>query len=327
MCSFLLVLSNWIPRSTFELGSCIKMKPLYSQAFEGTTCSDSSESLTLMFLIMLSISVVGMVIIMLRSAMYPYKKVYASSSLDDEEDDEWEEYQAYLRYMTNFVTMWGGNNADDDDADMTKSGTYDTSSESASNGCSKSPNSVQHRILANSSTISSNTPDDEETPPTSPHTPLDDALFGRPQELVDAFDDNGETFEDEEQIPLSPPDSDAAATDKFRMYTPQTRELRGDSDSDDECTPLTPQNLTIHESGGGLIRRRFMTPDFLSPGTFRRWRRNDEEVVTNNDDELPETPLMVSPKGQENGVNYFSTIISPMRIEGNQGEGGSAKKE
>lgn len=43
--------------------------------------------------------------------MYPYKKVYISLSLDDEEGDEWEEYQAYLKYMADFVHMWGGGNA------------------------------------------------------------------------------------------------------------------------------------------------------------------------------------------------------------------------
>lgn len=79
-------------RSTYELASCEKMSPVYKQAFEDTTCTDSSTSLTLVFSIMLGISIVGMLLILLRAAMYPYKKVYVASEYDDEQD-EWEEYQ------------------------------------------------------------------------------------------------------------------------------------------------------------------------------------------------------------------------------------------
>ena len=68
------------------------MSPVYKQAFDDTTCTDSSTSLTLVFSIMLGISVVGMLLIVLRAAMYPYKKVYSASTYDDDQD-EWEEYQ------------------------------------------------------------------------------------------------------------------------------------------------------------------------------------------------------------------------------------------
>mmetsp|Transcript_8507 Transcript_8507/g.19048 ORF Transcript_8507/g.19048 Transcript_8507/m.19048 type:complete len:728 (+) Transcript_8507:256-2439(+) len=308
-------------RSAYEFASCYKMSPMYRQAFEGTACTDSSESLTLIFLIMFAISVVGMLMIMMRSAMYPYKKVYASSSLDDEED-EWEEYQAYLRYMANFVNMWGGNEADED-VGSAKMSTYETSSELTSNARSNSPTSA-HRTLGNSSTISSNTPDEEAPPTSTPHEP--NASFHSAQKLDEMFEDEEQIppkFEDEEQIPLSPPDSEFAADQPRMMYTPQAMQTAY-GDSDDECTPLSPKAPNMHEG----VARQFMTPNFLTPGTFRRWRRHDEVDVT-NDDEMPETPLMVSPRGrcpQQEGVNYFTQIISPLRI-GTMGEGGSVKTE
>jgi len=96
-------------RSTFELASCAKLSPIYRQVFEGTACTQSSGSLTLMFSIMFGINVVGMVMIMLRSAMYPYKKVYASSNLeddDDDEEDEWEEYQVIMKAKYSFVLLF-----------------------------------------------------------------------------------------------------------------------------------------------------------------------------------------------------------------------------
>jgi len=82
-------------RSLYELASCPKLSPIYKQAFEGTACQESSTSLTLVFSIMFAISFVGMLLIMLRSALYPYKKVFSSSL--DEDQDEWEEYQVSVQ--------------------------------------------------------------------------------------------------------------------------------------------------------------------------------------------------------------------------------------
>ena len=70
------------------------MIPMYRHAIvNSAVCSDSAVGLIIMFSIMFSISIIGMIMILLRSAMFPYKKVYAWSPMDDEKD-EWEEYQA-----------------------------------------------------------------------------------------------------------------------------------------------------------------------------------------------------------------------------------------
>mmetsp|Transcript_35885 Transcript_35885/g.86614 ORF Transcript_35885/g.86614 Transcript_35885/m.86614 type:complete len:732 (+) Transcript_35885:159-2354(+) len=309
-------------RSTFELASCMKLSPIYRQAFEGTACSDSSESLALLFLIMLAISGIGMIMIMMRSAMYPYKRVYASSTLDstlDENEDEWEEYQAYLGYMANFVTMWGGNAAGDDGV-CVKTGTYDTSSESASHSHSNSSNS-RHRALEISSTISSIEPD-EEAPSASPHlSDLDapsqklDAMFGEYDEQEPSV------FEDEENMPLSPSssvlliDTMNNTSERTKLYTPKVKRA-SECDNEDECTPLSPQTPNIPESE--RLTRRFKTPDFLSPGTFRRWRQHGKEDIT-NEEELPETPLMNSPQGQQQ-LNYFSFNLSPLQNGNREGD-------
>ena len=247
------------------------MRPVYIQAFEGTACTDSSGSLTLIFSILIAISFVGMIMITLRAAMYPHKKVHLSSSLDDEED-EWEEYQAYLRYMAGFVTMWGGEKEDENEK------MYDTASEST-------PSNNIHLGLGNSSSLSS------------------DAADGSPKVV--------ELYEDEERMPLSPPNADFSAADRSQIYTPSSQQ-----DVYDERAALSPETPTIHVNENKSTRRRFRTPEFLSPGTFRSWRTNDEEQGDSNR-EMPQTPLMKSPQGnQETGVNqYFSSIISPMRTD------------
>ena len=259
------------------------MRPVYIQAFEGTACTDSSGSLTLIFSILIAISFVGMIMITLRAAMYPYKKVHLSSSLEDEED-EWEEYQAYLRYMAGFVTMWGGEKEDENEK------MYDTASEST-------PSNNIHLGLGNSSSLSS------------------DAADGSPKVV--------ELYEDEERMPLSPPNADFSAADRSRIYTPSSQQ---DSNYDnDERAALSPETPTIHVNEIKSTRRRFRTPEFLSPGTFRSWRTNDEEQGDPNNRELPQTPLMTSPRNQETGRSqYFSSIISPMRIDDK--ENGSSGK-
>ncbi|KAL7543401.1 hypothetical protein ACHAXR_012818 [Thalassiosira sp. AJA248-18] len=301
---------NLFSKSSYEFASCQKMSPIYRQAFEGTVCTDSSGSLTLVFSIMFAISVVGIILIMLRSAIYPYKKVYHSSSLD-EEQDEWEEYQAYLQYMTSFVNMWGGNEADEDGISV-KTGTFDTlsaSSESSGNTLSKTPSSFV-RVLESCSTISSNENTTDEEAPLSPHTPALDASFRRSHS-------QDEIYENEELMPLSPESEFSTdsiiyqTSDQSRLFTPQTKQVAGgERDDDDECKHLTPQTQSIHASG--RLTRRFNTPDFLTPGRFTRWRQQGR-VEVKNDDELPETPLMASPMEHHKGVNYFDNIISPLR--------------
>lgn len=248
-------------------------------------------------------SCVGMIMIMLRSSMYPYKKVYRKSlSVDEEEDgDEWEEYQAYLMYMASFVSMWGDNTDDSDDG---KSNEYDTSSESTSNA---------HLGLGNSSSLSSE--EEREERPSKLDTCKDN----------DDYEENPDP-EHEEKMPLSPTsESDSITAHHSGLYIQTT--LGNDIGDDDECMPLSPETPSIHVVSEVRSRKnRFMTPEFLTPGTFRRWRRQDESVTVNR--EIPQTPLMTSPTDLGSvGITYLSSIISPRTMEKGGEDDGSVKIE
>jgi len=387
-------------RSTFELASCAKMSPIYRQVFEGTACIQSSGSLTLMFSIMFGINVVGMVMIMLRSAMYPYKKVYASSNLDDEDDeeDEWEEYQAYLGYMASFVTMWGGNT----DEEGSKTGTNETSA-STEESITNTPGS---------SIPSTDDDDDDEESPPSPHQHIPAHHHNHAPQSSRALTSDNFYEPNEEMMPLSPASissshSMAWSLDLSRMRTPQTKQFTfrssdeeksildeyeigragdvgslggssprrrrrqqqhreentyyispvkqyhqslsalmtetriedddDDDDDGDERNPLSPNTPSLHSIGGrSILETRIDHDDHdddernpLSPNTpsihlsGRRIGLTTPDFRTSG---LPETPLMTSPTNmQQDGRNYFGSIISPLRS--NVREGGPVKKE
>ena len=165
--------------------------------------------------------------------------------------------------------------------------------------------------------------------------------------------------EDEERMPLSPGSEYTTGSTVYptgtaihsTMYTPQPKQFADEYRDDDECKPLSPSNI---QPNSGRLTKRFRTPgnqkpsdsflsknvsvwwlltfcplsclfllDFLTPGRFTRWRQHNNEINTSNlnDDELPETPLMISPTSMQHhynkGVNYFDDIISPLR----RGEG------
>ena len=167
---------------------------MYAQAFDGTICTDSIRSFTLVFLIMLTICLVGMVMIMTRSAMYPYKMVFSSPSPDGD-DDEWEEYQAYLQYMASFVNMCGVY-TDDEFSVATKLSVLKDSHET----------SVTHAI-GDSSTVSSNHVSPDDSGCESPQNRRDPTSFYRPQEkdYLSADEEDIEIkYADEERTPLSP---------------------------------------------------------------------------------------------------------------------------
>jgi hypothetical protein len=273
-------------RSTYELARCSKLRPIYTQAFDVTACTHSSGSFELLFLIMFAISLFGMVLLMLRAGMYPLKNAFSSSS-SDEEENELEEYRAYLQYVSSFINSWGVNM--DDDVPLSpspKSSTPETSAESTSYASRNAHTSMNLEVAKPSA------------PPESPsfYIAQDEA-------------ESAPNFDDEQKAPMSSPDS-KLVSDQSRMYTPEAKHSL-DGDGDDGCTPSAPQSLGTYHSG--MRSRRLTTPDFLTPGTFRRWRRRDEEDVRSGE-ECPETPLLNSPKGgYHNEVNYFSSFLSPLK--------------
>ena len=108
LCFFVLysfTLTHFLSRSFFEIVSCSTIGTLYTQAFEELTCTISSSSFALLFLITSAISLVGMILIMLRSAMYPLQKLFPPMPLYAQED-ELEEYLAYMQNCPSWMKTW-----------------------------------------------------------------------------------------------------------------------------------------------------------------------------------------------------------------------------
>ncbi len=84
-----------------------------------------------MFMVTLTMATIGMVMIMLRSAMHPYKSVKRNPYLDqDDKISEYEEYKSYVGYMSEFVNMWKKKDGDySSEPTATWSGSLDSRSE------------------------------------------------------------------------------------------------------------------------------------------------------------------------------------------------------
>ena len=156
----------------------------------------------------------------------------------------------------------------------------------------------------------------DEEAPLSPTTPALNASFRRPTTIPQA----------RERMPLSPENSSSKVSGygvrkHFQMETPQPKQLdtgegEHDDSDNDEYTPLSPTTPSMHSAPQTPIihsaskqNRRFNTPNFLTPGTFRRWR-HDDGIDPDGAGELPEMPLMTSPNLNK-GENYFGHTISP----------------
>lgn len=251
-------------RSTFDLASCSKIGSL-TQIFEGTVCTDSSGGFAILFLIMFAISFLGMIMLMLRSAMFPLQKLFPPLALDEKEDER-KDYLAYIQYSTGLV-MWSKNF---DEAHYSKVDTRETSFDDSTTSTNLSFEVA--RIEAMVSEMESVTvyEADEEArfPSAPPESP--------------AFFNNEDEDDKENNMPLS-----STPTFENKLSNIYTFDLNGDDD--DEYMPLTPRLP-------GMRSRRPVTPSFLTPGTFTRWRENDEEDVTD----------------QHQGIKYTSSVLSPL---------------
>jgi len=260
-------------RSTFDLASCSKIGSLYTQVFDGTVCTDSSGSFAVLFLIMFAISFLGMIMIMLRSAMFPIQKLFPPMPLD-EKDDELKDYQTYIQYSTGLV-MWSSKF---DDALYSKVATRETSFDDSTTSTNLSFEVARIEAMVSemesvSSPLSANVYEaDVETrfPSAPPESP---APF------------NAEDKDDKENnMPLS-----TTLSTNSKLSNNYTFDVNGDDD--DELLPLTPRSP-------GMRSRRPVTPSFLTPGTFTRWRQNDKEDLT----------------GQHQGTNYSSSVLLPLKL-------------
>jgi hypothetical protein len=245
-----------------------------------------------------------MLMIMLRAAMYPCKLAFSQDAckLPDEDEDEWEEYQAYLRYMSDFLSYWGRHDEDAPSIHKDDNGTKSSSS-------SSEEERIEEGIPEMVTCEASSSWEGASLPPS------------KNPDFESACPNHSELH------PLSP-SAPPPATPTARL-NPSYIKTEHIDDWNDECQPLSPGTPSMHSIGsiGSSSRAsratrlsgRLRTPDFLSPGTFRRWRRTDieEELPTSDNNDIPLTPLMISPK-EHGGTSYFSkalhmsTFISPL---------------
>ncbi|EED90823.1 predicted protein [Thalassiosira pseudonana CCMP1335] len=302
-------------RSTFELASCSRVGPVYRQAFDGVACTDSAGGLTMLFALLFTIGVIGMAMITLRSAMYPAKLVYASPDFQlPEEEEEWEDYQAYLRYMSDFFTG-GQQRTGEEGVSIQKDSTEDTSSESS--WTEDTPVSfIRTNVHSQSVDEVYDAPSDAPSLP-PPINPSFDSTYHSPDMLESMSSDEVEL------VAMSPTTSQLRHRSVMQtpahsvMFTPPAKAFLNET-VDEECQPLSPNTPVIaNKQSSGSRDARLLTPDFLSPGTFRRWRRQDEEDVVSVDSGLPPSPMVSSPRDNtDGGSSYFSNFITPLRRGG-----------
>ena len=246
--------------------------------------------------LLLAVGFLGMLMIMFRAAMYPCKLAFSSKAcnLPDEEQDEWEEYQAYLKYMSDFLSYWGRNN-DEDLPSIQKDNDFGTKSSSSSEE-EKIEHGIPGMVTCNEANEESSW-EAESFPPS--RNPDYDSTCPNPSEVQ----------------PLSP--SAPHAVEPITQCTPAHINTKYLDAANEECQPLSPDTPTMQSIGSigsrssktTRLSGRLRTPDFLSPGTFRRWRRNDIEDRSAHDrSSIPQTPLMISPK--DHSESYFSKAIN-----------------
>jgi hypothetical protein len=269
------------------------MRPIYREGVEGTACTDTAGSLIIMFSLLLGVGALGMLMIMFRAAMYPCKLAFSSDAcrLPEEDEDEWEEYQAYLQYMSDFLSYWGHKEDESPSIHKDDNGTKSSSSTEEE----KLEDGIPEMVTCEESSSW-----EASLPPS--RNPDYESACPNPSELQ----------------PLSPRAPSAPTTpSQSAQYTP-SHIFEPVGAVNEECQPLSPDTPTIQSISSRSRHGRLRTPDFLTPGTFRRWRRNDiEDVSISDNNDIPHTPLMISPK-EHGGTSYFSkalnmtTFISPL---------------
>mmetsp|Transcript_685 Transcript_685/g.1202 ORF Transcript_685/g.1202 Transcript_685/m.1202 type:complete len:772 (+) Transcript_685:336-2651(+) len=336
-------------RSTFEVASCARISPLFRQIFQGAPCSTSVEGLTMIFWVMLSISVIGMLMILIRAALFPCKEVCIWTEDFIDENDEWEEYQAYLRYMAEYFNIWGDQAAEADVLDIKESkdtsetSSYETASFNSKN-CQQSQSNIhldeeqpmtppKNATSNNGSTHIMNSPDHFDfvqlTSPSSHKYESPVNSYRTAQQLEHLFV-SGETNIEIglEQNPLMNAIIQSPA--HSIQFSPTASESDHCDDSDDELQPLTPQTPQIpslvHRRTPRIERdgrrmtpnERFLTPSFLSPGTFHKWRQHDDDEMIDRLARDHSIPSSLSPTNNKD-QNAFSrsddvsTRLSPLK--------------
>lgn len=251
------------------------MSPIYKQTFNANACEESASGLTLMFMVTITLAAIGMVLIMLRSAMHPYKSVRRNPYLDqDEKISEHDEYKTYLGYMSEFVNIWKGKEGDDS-SEPTAAGTWSGSIDE-----SKS----------------------EEEKPLSPGISWKDNVFRPASFLLSPSSDNGEVGPHNAKTPRARPSSlmfspanRASERNYFNLHSPLSSNSsilspssQITTDACDEEQPLSPE--TPAYCWGNTANNRFIGSSPLSLGSNQGRMALSPAPGTIDDEKKPLSP-------------------------------------
>ena len=269
-----------------------------------------------MFMVTITVAAIGMVMIMLRSAMHPYKSISRNPYLDqDEKISEQEEYKKYLDYTSEFVDMWEGKGKD---VSSVPTATWSGSMESKS----------------------------EEEEPLSPETPSiswkDDAF--RPTSFLLSPDSNNGEMDTNAKTPSARPSSlmfspakGVSARNYFNMHSPLSSNSSIVSPSsqiardalDEEQQPLSPETPAMSwDNNRGSVDKRIAgsSPLSLGPNDGRMMLSPVPDVIDDERKPLsPETPaiswvgneLVESPNESTSSSEVTSTESIPSLRSGN----------
>lgn len=232
-----------------------------------------------MFMVTITLAAIGMVLIMLRSAMHPYKSVRRNPYLDqDEKISEHDEYKTYIGYMSEFVNMWKGKDGDDSsEPTATWSGSIDESKS-------------------------------EEEKPLSPTTPAiswNDDVFRPASFLLSPSSNNGEVGPHNAKTPRVRPSSlmfspanRASERNYFNLHSPLSSNSsilspssQISTDARDEEQPLSPETPAYCWGNKGNNRFIESSPLSLGPNQGRMTLSPAPGVIDDEKKPLsPETP-------------------------------------
>lgn len=157
----------------------------------------------LLFLITSAISVVGMILLMLRSAMYPLQKLFPPLPMNAQED-ELEEYLAYIQNCPSWMKTW--NISIDSSILASRRIVSDISAESTSTSIDHELGGHQNDSISDEDAILFRRGAIKINPSAPPESPLS-SYIGTVSPSTSSYIGTVAFYDDEEKIPFSPTES------------------------------------------------------------------------------------------------------------------------
>ena len=217
----------------------------------------------LLFLITSAISVVGMILLMLRSAMYPLQKLFPPLPMNAQED-ELEEYLAYIQNCPSWMKTW--NISIDSSILASRRIVSDISAESTSTSIDHELGGHQNDSILDEDAILFRRGAIKINPSAPPESPLS-SYIGTESPSTSSYIGTVAFYDDEEKIPFSPTESKVESNkvesirhrikEKPNGFEVHLLDYGGDDNdelspfsSSDACTPSDMQSRSKDETRG-----------------------------------------------------------------------------